>query len=382
MTSENKQKILIVEDNQENMDLLIYFLRPQGYELLTVKDGLSALEAVEKEHPDIILLDIMLPKLDGYEVCERLKSRHDTKFIPIIMLTALKELQDKVKALEVGADDFLSKPFENVELLARVRSLLRLKQYHDELQSKNIELEKKNVSLLRMDKFKEDLINLIVHDMKNPLFVIQGNLQMMSMSMQNLSADFLKKYTKRIERSSQQLLRMVVNLLDISRIEEGRIELKSEKANINTIIKDIAIRISDYPENEQKQIVVDLDSHLPEILADKSVIERVLENLINFAVTNADEDGKVLISTSSADGQKVQFITHDSGTQIPKNFHDKIFEKFSQAEIKNSGSRVDRALGLTFCKLAVEAHQGKMWLDLENKIGNKFIIELPVNSAQ
>ena len=378
MTSENKQKILIVEDNQENMDLLIYFLRPQGYELLTVKDGLSALEAVEKEHPDIILLDIMLPKLDGYEVCERLKSRHDTKFIPIIMLTALKELQDKVKALEVGADDFLSKPFENVELLARVRSLLRLKQYHDELQSKNIELEKKNVSLLRMDKFKEDLINLIVHDMKNPLFVIQGNLQMMSMSMQNLSADFLKKYTKRIERSSQQLLRMVVNLLDISRIEEGRIELKSEKANINTIIKDIAIRISDYPENEQKQIVVDLDSHLPEILADKSVIERVLENLINFAVTNADEDGKVLISTSSADGQKVQFITHDSGTQIPKNFHDKIFEKFSQAEIKNSGSRVDRALGLTFCKLAVEAHQGKMWLDLENKIGNKFIIELPV----
>ena len=381
MTSENKQKILIVEDNQENMDLLIYFLRPQGYELLTVKDGLSALEAVEKEHPDIILLDIMLPKLDGYEVCERLKSRHDTKFIPIIMLTALKELQDKVKALEVGADDFLSKPFENVELLARVRSLLRLKQYHDELQSKNIELEKKNVSLLRMDKFKEDLINLIVHDMKNPLFVIQGNLQMMSMSMQNLSADFLKKYTKRIERSSQQLLRMVVNLLDISRIEEGRIELKSEKANINTIIKDIAIRISDYPENEQKQIVVDLDSHLPEILADKSVIERVLENLINFAVTNADEDGKVLISTSSADGQKVQFITHDSGTQIPKNFHDKIFEKFSQAEIKNSGSRVDRALGLTFCKLAVEAHQGRMWLDLENKIGNKFIIELPVNSA-
>jgi DNA-binding response OmpR family regulator len=381
MTSENKQKILIVEDNQENMDLLVYFLQPQGYKLLTVKDGLSALEAVEQEHPDIILLDIMLPKLDGYDVCERLKSRHDTKFIPIIMLTALKELQDKVKALEVGADDFLSKPFENVELLARVKSLLRLKQYHDELQSKNLELEKKNDSLLRMDKFKEDLINLIVHDMKNPLFVIQGNLQMMSMSMQNLSADFLKKYTKRIERSSQQLLRMVVNLLDISRIEEGRIELKNEKANINTIIKDIAIRISDYPENEQKQIVVDLDSHLPEILADKSIIERVLENLINFAVTNADEDGKILISTSSADGQKVQFITHDSGTQIPKNYHDKIFEKFSQAEIKNSGSRVDRALGLTFCKLAVEAHQGKMWLDLENKIGNKFIIELPVNSS-
>jgi DNA-binding response OmpR family regulator len=380
MTNEKTRKILIVEDNQENMDLLVYFLRPQGYQLVTAKDGLSALEIVEKEQPDIILLDIMLPKLDGYEVCERLKGRHDTKFIPIIMLTALKELQDKVKALEVGADDFLSKPFENVELLARVRSLLRLKRYHDELQAKNCELENKNESLIRMDKFKEDLINLIVHDMKNPLFVIQGNLQMMSMSMQNLSADFLKKYTKRIERSSQQLLRMVVNLLDISRIEEGTIELKNDKANINTIIKEIAIRISDYPENEQKQIVVDLDPELPDITVDKSIIERVLENLINFSVTNVEEDGKILISTATIDSKVIRFVTHDSGTQIPKNYHDKIFEKFSQAEIKNSGSKVDRALGLTFCKLAIEAHKGKMWLDLENKIGNKFLIELPINT--
>ena len=169
MAAEKKQKILIVEDNQENIDLLVYFLRPQGYELVTAKDGLSALEKVDEGHPDIILLDIMLPKMDGYEVCERLKTRADTKFIPIIMLTALKELQDKVKALEVGADDFLSKPFENVELLARVKSLLRLKEYHDELQHKNKELAHKNASLLRMDKFKEDLINLIVHDMKNPL---------------------------------------------------------------------------------------------------------------------------------------------------------------------------------------------------------------------
>jgi len=377
MAAEKKQKILIVEDNQENIDLLVYFLRPQGYELVTAKDGLSALEKVDEGHPDIILLDIMLPKMDGYEVCERLKTRADTKFIPIIMLTALKELQDKVKALEVGADDFLSKPFENVELLARVKSLLRLKAYHDELQHKNRQLAEKNASLMRMDKFKEDLINLIVHDMKNPLFVIQGNLQMMAMSMQNLSAEFLKKYTQRIERSSQQLLRMVVNLLDISRIEEGTIKLKEENASINNITKEIALRISDYPENEQKQIVIDLDSELPEIKADKSIIERVLENIINFSVTNVDDEGKILISTSTHGSEHIQFIAHDSGTQIPKNYHDKIFEKFSQAEIKDSGSRVDRALGLTFCKLAVEAHNGKMWLDLDNKIGNKFIIELP-----
>lgn len=381
MTSSKKHKILIVEDKQENMDLLVYFLHPQGYEIISVYDGLSALQKVEEEHPDIILLDIMLPKMDGYEVCGRLKKDPETKFIPIIMLTALKELKDKVRALEVGADDFLSKPFENIELLARVKSLLRLKEYHDELQSKNLELAEKNDSLIRMDRFKEDLTNLIIHDMKNPLFVIQGNLQMMSMSMENVPPEILKKYAQRIERSSQQLLRMVVNLLDISRIEEGTIDLKNDRASINEIIDKIIERIKDYPENKNKEILVDLDSNLPELTIDRSVMERVFENLINFSITNLVDEGKVTITTAAGDDQKIQFVTHDNGTQIPKNYHDKIFEKFSQTEIKDSGYRVDRALGLTFCKMAVEAHKGSMWLDLETKVGNKFIIELPISGS-
>jgi DNA-binding response OmpR family regulator len=381
MTSSKKHKILIVEDKQENMDLLVYFLHPQGYEIISVYDGLSALQKVEEEHPDIILLDIMLPKMDGYEVCGRLKKDPETKFIPIIMLTALKELKDKVRALEVGADDFLSKPFENIELLARVKSLLRLKEYHDELQSKNLELAEKNDSLIRMDRFKEDLTNLIIHDMKNPLFVIQGNLQMMSMSMENVPPEILKKYAQRIERSSQQLLRMVVNLLDISRIEEGTIDLKNDHANINEIIDKIIERIKDYPENKNKEILVDLNSNLPELTIDRSVMERVFENLINFSITNLVDEGKVTITTAAVDDQKIQFVTHDNGTQIPKNYYDKIFEKFSQTEIKDSGYRVDRALGLTFCKMAVEAHKGSMWLDLETKVGNKFIIELPISGS-
>jgi len=244
MSADKKHKILIVEDNQENIDLLEYFLRPHGYELIAVTDGLQALEAVKKEKPDIILLDIMLPKLDGFGVCERLKKDKKTQFIPIIMLTALKELKDKIKSLEVGADDFITKPFENVELLARVRSLLRLKEYHDRLEQTNAELEKKNQSLVRMDQFKEELINLIVHDMKNPLFVIQGNLQMMKMSMADISTEFLNKYTSRIERSAQQLLRMVVNLLDISRLEEGTMVLKKDMVNFNEIISEIVVGTS------------------------------------------------------------------------------------------------------------------------------------------
>ena len=369
-------KILIVEDNQENIDLLHFFLKPQGYELITVMDGEKALEMVAKDIPDIILLDIMLPKVDGFQVCERLKKDEKTKYIPIIMITALKDMKDKLKALEMGADDFITKPFENVELLARVKSLLRIKSYHDELEQKNIELEEKNKSLVWMDKFKEELTGLIVHDMKNPLFVIQGNLQMMLMNLDQSPSEALKKYTKRIERSSQQLLRMVVNLLDISRFEEGRIELQKDPLNLNEIITEIVQRIKEYPENLNKEILVDLDRQVGEMILDKSMIERVIENLISFATNNASEGGRVNLGTKFLNEKAVEFAVHDNGTQIPRKFQDKIFEKYSQAEIKNAGYRVERALGLTFCKMAIEAHKGTMQLDLDNPVGNRFVIEL------
>ena len=376
MAAGKNYKILIVEDNQENIDLLYYFLSPQGYELTAVMDGVEAMKKVETDKPDLILLDIMLPKLDGFGVCERLKKNNDTKSIPIIMLTALKDLKDKIKSLEVGADDFISKPFENVELLARVKSLLRLKKYHDEIERKNVELEKKNQSLLQMDGFKEDLINLIVHDMKNPLFVIQGNIQMMSMGMDQNAQDYLKKYISRIERSSQQLLRMVVNLLDISRIQEGTIELKKEQLDIRRIVEEVTKSLKDLPENAKKEISVDIDKDINFVASDKSIMERVIDNLLSFAAHNVEEDGKISIKIEKNKDNAIVLAVTDNGTQIPKKFHDKIFEKFSQAEIKQNGYKVGRGLGLTFCKMAVEAHGGSMKLDLENPVGNRFIIEI------
>jgi two-component system sensor histidine kinase/response regulator len=377
MPANHEATILIVEDSQENLDLLVYFLRPQHYQIITATDGTQGLQLAESKFPDIVLLDIMLPGLDGFQVCERLKKNPKTMFIPVIMITALKELKDKIKSLEVGADDFITKPFENVELLARVKSLLRLSKYHRELEQKKQELERINDSLVRMDTFKEELINLIVHDMKNPLFVIQGNLQMMSMGLDTQATEYMSKYTKRIERSSQQLLRMVVNLLDISRMQEGRMKLKKDVIDFNKIIVECINRIKDYSENENKDILMRLDESIPNLLIDHSVMDRVIENMVNFAVNNVADEGKVVISTRK-NRDKLQFFIHDNGARIPGKFHDKLFEKFSQTELKNNGLRVSRGLGLIFCKMAVEAHNGALWLDKENTEGNLFYIELPL----
>ncbi|MBD3226279.1 MAG: response regulator [Caldithrix sp.] len=372
-------KVLIVDDNKENLDLLAYFLKPQNYQILTAMNGAEALEKVESEDPDIILLDIMLPKMDGFQVCERVKKNPDTMFIPIIMITALKELKDKIRSLEAGADDFISKPFESVELLTRVKSLLRIKKYQDELTIKNRQLKEQNRALERMDQFKDELSHLIVHDMKNPLFVIQGNLQMMNMGLNQNQSETVNKYLRRIERSTQNLSRMVHNLIDISKIEAGRMELSLESAYLNEILERSTNKIWDYPENKNRNIEVQLGEDLPINKIDTSVMERVFDNLISFATANVPEDGKIEIKTFK-DESNIYFTIHDHGTKLPEKYQKQMFDKFNQLKIKNEGFRVVRGLGFTFCNLAVQAHGGQMWIDDQNKVGNRFIFSLPLKN--
>ncbi|APF17893.1 response regulator receiver sensor signal transduction histidine kinase [Caldithrix abyssi DSM 13497] len=375
---DTQPKVLIVDDDKENVDLIAYFLKPQNYKIITAHNGVDALKLVEKENPDLILLDIKLPKMDGFEVCERIKKKSPTKFIPIIMITALKDLKSKIRSLEAGADDFISKPFENIELLTRVKSLLRIKKYHDELEQKNKELEEKNQSLLRMDQFKEELNHLIIHDMKNPIFVIQGNLQMLMMGLDD-SMSNLKKYVDRIDRSTQNLLRMVMNLIDITKIETGSMSLKLELASLNDVVENSLARIKDFPEAADKQINVDFVEQMPYIKLDVSVMERVVDNLLSFALANVPTDGRVDVKTFKTE-HTVGASIHDYGQQIPLKYGNNVFNKFRQIEIKKEGYRVGRGLGLTFCNLAVEAHGGKMYLDEKNEIGNKIIFEIPINN--
>ncbi len=379
MVSEvNNPRILIVDDNKENIDLIAYFLKPQNYQIFTAMDGVEALTQVENTKPDIILLDIMLPKMDGFQVCERIKKNVETRFIPVIMITALKELKDKIRSLEVGADDFISKPFENVELLTRVKSLLRIKRYHDQLEEKNLELKEKNEALLKMDQFKEELNHLIVHDMKNPLFVIQGNLQMMEMGLGESMSPMVQKYLGRIDRSTQNLLRMVLNLIDVFKIEGGSIELSKELIGLNELIEKAYERIMDYPENEKKQIAMTLAEKMPFIKLDTSVMERVFDNMLTFAASNVAADGKIEVQTFVSE-KEVGVVLHDFGIQFPIKYSESIFDKFSQVEIKNEGFRLGRGLTLTFSKLAVEAHGGRLQVDSDNKVGNRFIMKFPLS---
>lgn len=377
--SENyqKAKVLIVEDSQESIDLLVYFLKPAGYEITTAADGIEAIQMIEKSLPDIILLDIMLPRVDGFQVCERLKKNDRTFHIPVIMITALKELKDKIRALEAGADDFISKPFDSVELLARVKSLLRLKFYYDELIKRNKELERRRQILLREDLLKKELTNLIVHDMKNPLFVIQGNLQMMNMQKKTGITEGEDKYTKRIERSSRGLLRMILNLIDISRLEQKTIALEPVPIELPKLVRETIEYFCDIPENSNKKIQLKFDEELPEAYLDRDVFERVLDNLFNYVFPNTPDSHGILLKGEKGRNETISLKVYHEGKTIPPEFHEQIFKKFAQSEMKKAGFKPARGLGLIFCKFALNAHGGDIQISPKYENGNCFELTIP-----
>ncbi len=232
-----------------------------------------------------------------------------------------------------------------------------------------------------MDQFKDELAHLIVHDMKNPIFVIQGNLQMMSMGLTDSASSVLKKYVDRIDRSTQNLLKMVMNLIDIAKIESGQMKLNKELIKINDVIEKCVKKVCEYPENSTKKVSLSLSKDVPFTYVDNSVFERVMENLITFAVSNINTEGEVNINTSFKDNV-VNCEIKDDGIQIPPKYQHSVFEKYSQTEVKNEGYRVGRGLSFTYSKIAVEAHKGKLYLDNNASSGNKFILNFPKENPQ
>ncbi len=376
--TDRKARVLIVDDNEESIELLKYFLGSTGYIITTAVDGQQALNAAVVDRPDIILLDIVLPVLDGYQVCERLKNDSRTFHIPIIMITALRDLKDKIRALDAGADDFISKPFDNIELVARVKSLLRIKYFHDELIKRNLRLERQKKALEQEDRLKQELTDLIVHDMKNPLSVIQGNLRMMHMLKESGQIEDEGKYTRRIERSSQGLLRLILNLLDISRLEQKSLSLRPVPLRLNDLLEKSVDYFEEIPDHETKEVVQHLASDLPQVYFDYAFLERILDNLLHFALSNTRRHSTLTVETCCEETNFVTFCLKTEGQLLPKEFQYTIFSKAGQAEIKDHKMKPARRLSLIFCHLAIEANCGTIEFDTTYEDGMLMIVRLPI----
>ena len=275
-----RNKILVVDDVAVNVQLLTTYLTSVGYNVIAARDGQEALEKVVSCKPDLVLLDVLMPKFNGFEVCERIKSNEATRIVPVIMVTALNEIEDKIKATEAGADDFVSKPFNKLELLTRVKSLLRIKQLHDQLNAKVIELEQAK-ERLRQLAITDGLTGLYNHrylkeHLEQELYRAGRHSSEVSVIM--IDIDHFKKYNDTYGHpAGDALLRMIARLL---------------KENIRKI--DIAAR---YGGEEFSLVLVETNKQAASVVAEKL---RRLVQACKFQVAPNQLNGRVTISLGVA----------------------------------------------------------------------------------
>ena len=374
--------ILVADDVDANVELLVDQLETLGFGTVVARDAPSALATCLERRPDLVILDVSMPAGDlgvddrdaGFEVCRRLKRDARTARIPVIFVTALGDTADRVKAIEAGGDDFLTKPHHRLVLNARVRALLRLKGATDALEE----------SLKRMrelQKVRDDLMNMIVHDMKTPLTSVLATLEMARDGDFGALTAPQAKALSDAEGKAEDLLALIEDLLEVARIEEQTITLQPEPiapaALLAEIVYDWGLRFK----QEGAIATVDVSDDAPVFRADKVLIKRVLSNLVQNALTHTA--GPVTLDlTARADANGILLTVTDDGPGIPSEYQEIIFRKFERVRAANAPRVRSSGLGLTFCRLAVESHGGRIWVKSVEGEGSTFYVQLPVVPAE
>ncbi len=369
--------VLVVDDDQRNVRLMESILRGGGYQVIKAYNGEEALRLVESDRPDLLVLDVMMPRMSGFELCQRLKGRYETRLLPVIMVTALNALEDKVQALEYGADDFLTKPINKLELLAKVRSVLRVKALQDEIERRKSEIEAANQRLVRMQGFKESMMQMVVHDLKNPLASIMGNIQLIQMqSIEMMTPARLGELLQRTQESARQLMRMILNILQIGKLEEQKMPLRLEPVPLHAVVQENADEMMGLSARDGISLENRVSPDLPAPRADRELLSRVIANLLSNAFKHTPTGGRVVVD-AVRDGDRITLTISDTGEGIPEELQPRIFEKFVAGD-PDSNKRLlhDSGLGLTFCRLAVDCHGGRIWLKSKPGEGTTVFVSL------
>jgi signal transduction histidine kinase len=367
-------RILVVDDNESNRDVLTRHLKRQEYAVATADDGLLAMEKLRAENFDLVLLDIMMPGLDGYEVLRQIKAEPRWKRIPVIMISALGELDSVVRCIEMGAEDYLPKPFSPTLLKARVHSCLEKKRAADREAQLFSQLQENYARLRELEQQRDDLTHMIVHDLRSPLSANIAGMEMVEM-LGPLSPE-QRDCLQIAMRSGQSLLGLINDLLDISKMEAGvlQLELKPLDARVTSLMA--SSQIKPLLEDKNLQFETEFPPDLPLVQADDSKLQRVFVNLLANAVKFTPRGGLIGINAKRENGHVV-FSICDTGEGISLASAGTIFEKFSQAKDRKAGRQNSTGLGLTFCKLAVEAHGGEIWVESKPGDGSVFSFSIP-----
>jgi len=386
----SKESILIVDDTPTNLQLLAQMLSEQGYKVRMAQDGTMALLSVESSPPDLILLDIMMPELNGYEVCSKLKASSFTKDIPIIFISALNEVFDKVKAFEVGGVDYITKPFQAQEVLARVEHQLHIRKLTQQLLEQNALLQqevhrreiaeaevRKSLSKEQeLNQLKSYFVSMVSHEFRNPLTTILGFAELIRDYDQQLTSEKRQAYLRQIQESARRMTALLNDVLIIGQAEAGKIEFNPEPLDVEEFCRDLVEEIK-LGNSVQHIITFSRPSQLTKACMDKNLLRQILTNLLSNAIKYSPEGSTVTFDLICQD-EKAIFHIKDEGIGISPEDQQRLFESFQRGS--NVGKISGTGLGLTIVKKAVDLHGGQIVVKSDVGVGTTFSVAIPLNN--
>ena len=358
--------ILVVDDTPANLTLLCGILHEGGYRVRPAPSGEIALRAAAAEPPDLVLLDISMPGLDGFEVCTRIKADPRLLDVPVIFLTAHTAVDDKVKAFAVGCVDYVTKPMQAQEVLARVATQLRLCRQQRELRASYDRLAE-------LERLRDGLVHMLIHDLRSPLASIIAFSQMLREQADALPRQAVDDIDECLA-SARRMIGMVTAMLDVSKLEQTTMKLAPERCDLAAIARGVVAEMRALALD--KQLVIDIATSEVPLDADPALIARVVQNLLANALDFTPHRGAVRIAVTAAAGT-ARFTIEDNGPGVDDADKARIFQKFGA--VGHQEGRYSNGLGLTFCRMAIEAHRGAIGVtDRADASGAAFWFTLPM----
>ncbi|MBI4746848.1 MAG: hybrid sensor histidine kinase/response regulator [Acidobacteria bacterium] len=388
--------ILVVDDNPTNLDLLSGLLQDHHFHVRAVTSGRLALTVARTFKPALILLDINMPQMNGFEVCTQLKADPATCDIPVIFISALDETIDKVRAFEVGGVDYVTKPFQIEEVLARVNSQLRIARLQHELIEKNValtqanadlsasrqELAEANIQLREMAEIKANFTAMLVHDLKSPLSVVKATLDFLSIDGDVVAGPYGALVHASVKTISK-ILAMIGELLEVFRTDSKEIHLRRESVKFTEFLKEFLENTKIAAQSENLVLETTIHPALPEMAIDAGKLERALSNLLSNAIKFTPAGGTISVEASevmhmhSGVGRTAVLIRiSDTGEGIESDVLPIIFDPYRQGQ--SGKGRLGVGLGLAIVKRIVEAHGGTISATSQPGQGTTFTLLLPV----
>ena len=364
---EETPTILIVDDNPNNIKIVALILRSLKYKIVIATNGEQAIELVEQTRPDLILLDIMMPKMDGFEACSIIKEKEENSNIPVIFITALNDTESLVKGFKAGGVDYITKPFNKDELVSRVKTHLELKQTRDRL-------EKTTQHLSELNTLKDKMFSVIGHDLRSPLSSVKMTLEFLS-KMTDKQDDPVAENIHIMLKTTDEVFGLLENLLGWAKSQSGNLSINKEEVQISDIVNSVYLLNKGNLELKKILFKTEIEDS-DKVYADLSMMKVVLRNLVSNAIKFTPDEGTITVSATPKEGKTIISVA-DSGVGISEEDLPKVLNPNTHHTTYGTNREAGSGLGLTLCKDFVEKNDGTIWVESELGKGSTFFIEIP-----